>query len=157
MPIPDKIKISFLEDYHTENVGRYGEGNQYMAFVVATLPEILGRDWRHEKRWYAVLHTFDEDGKHLTTEARFAGVPADGEDQVGERACGWVTEMLAGLERITREDIEVQLFSVQVDGQLFGLVDSSHISEEDGSIYETVTLMPNDFVFNPPWDGDYDT
>jgi hypothetical protein len=158
MAIPDKIKVSYLADYHTENVGRYGdEGDQFMAFVVATLPEIVGSDWQNHKRWYAVLHTFDADGNHLSTDARFAGVTADGEAQVGERAWGWIDEMLAALEPITRMDIEARLFSVTVDGYAFGLIDTSHISEEDGSITESVTLLPNDFMFFEPWDGEYDT
>ncbi|MEO7714573.1 MAG: hypothetical protein ABIY70_00085 [Capsulimonas sp.] len=158
MAIPDKIKVSYLADYHTENVGRHGDDDgQFMAFVVATLPEIFASDWQKHKRWYAVLHTFDTDGHHVNTDARFAGVTADGEDQVAERAWGWIEEMLAALGPITREDIEVRLFSVQVDGRAFGLLDTSHISEDDGTIYETVTLLPNDFVFTDPWDGDYDT
>ena len=156
MAIPDKITISRIEDYHTHYLGRYGDGSQFMSFVVATLPEIFPQDWQRHKRWYAVLHTFDADGNHLGTEARLAGVTADGQAQVWERAGMWQDEMIAALGQAEWSDIAVRLFSVQVDGQTFGLVDSSFRSEE-GVFYEEATLQPNDFVFSEPWDGDYDT
>ena len=156
MAVPDKIKISYIEGYHTEDIGQYGPGNQFMAFVVATLPEILPQDWERHKRWYAVLHTFDAEGHHLNTEARFAGVTADGEDAVTARAWGLLEGMLTDFEPVTRTDIEAKLFSVQVDGQTFGLVDTSFRSEE-GVFYEEVSLLPNDFIFSEPWDGDFDT
>ncbi len=82
MSIPDRITVSRIEDYYTHSIGRYGDGGQFMSFVVATLPEVFPQDWERHKRWYAVLHTFDRDGNHLDTEARFAGVTADGENQV---------------------------------------------------------------------------
>ena len=156
MAIPDKIRISQIEDYHTEDMGHYGAGHQFMAFVVATLPEVFLQDWERHKRWYAVLHTFDAEGSHLNTQARFAGVTADGQEAVTLRAWMWVEEMLNGLGPVTRGDIDVRLFSVQVDGHTFGLVDTSFRSEE-GVFYEEATLQPNDFVFSDPWDGDYDT
>jgi len=127
-----------------------------MAFVVATLPETFPQDWQRHKRWYAVLHTLDAEGNHLNTEAHFAGVTANGEEAVTEKAWGWVEDMLKGLGPVVRGDVEAKLFSVQVDGHTFGLVDTSFRSEE-GVFYEEASLMPNDFVFSDPWDGDYDT
>lgn len=113
MAIPDKIKINRFEGYHTDCQGSYGGGNQFMALVVATLPEPFPQDWQRHKWWYAVMHTFDADGNHLNTEARFAGVTADGEKQVCERAWVWVEEMLAGLGPVEWTDIAVRQFSVE--------------------------------------------
>ena len=44
-------------------------------------------------------------------------------------------------------------FSVQVDGFRFGLVDASKPDED----YESVHLLPNDFAFFAPWNGEFDT
>ena len=149
MAIPDKIKIEHIKGYHTEDIGHYGPGNQFMAFVVATLPEIRPQDWERHKRWYAVLHTFDAEGNHLKTDARFAGTTADGEEAVSVRAWAWLEEMLTGLGPLVGDDIEAKLFSVQVEDHTFGLVDTSFRSEE-GVYYEEVSLLPNDFVFSDP-------
>ena len=157
MAIPDKIKISHIEGYYTEDIGRYGSGNQFMAFVVATLPEVFSKDWEQHKRWYAVLHTFDAEGNHLDTQCRFAGVTADGEEQITVRARGWVGELMSALGPVIGSDVEAKLFSVQVDGHTFGLVDVSCRDEEDDTFNEEVSLLPNEFVFYEPWDGDYDT
>ncbi len=64
--------------------------------------------------------------------------------------------MVAGLSQVEWSDIAVRLFSVQVDGHTFGLVDTSFRSDK-GVFYEEVSLLPNDFVFSEPWDGDFDT
>jgi len=153
--VPDKIPISRLEDYHTRFVGICEDGRQFMSFVVASLPEVIPRDVGPHKRWYAVLHLFDVDGNHLSTDARFAGLTADGEPAVLEKAYAFQDEMLNNLGSIEWTDIAVRLFSVLVDGRIFGLVDTSFY--DDGEYYETLTLLPNDFVFTEPWDGDFDT
>ncbi|MGH7222085.1 MAG: hypothetical protein ACRELF_02560 [Gemmataceae bacterium] len=125
-----------------------------MAFVTATRPSPMPPDWEKHKRWYAVLHTFDARGNHLKTEAWFAGVTADGEQEVAERAQQKRMEMLSGLGRYKLGDIAVKLFSVTIEDSLFGLVDSS---ESEKGFEERVTLWPNDFLFTAPWDGTYST
>ncbi len=152
MAIPRRIRIEQVPDYYTRFIGRCADGRQFMAFVVASLPTPVPRDWRRHKRWYTVLHTFDGRGRHVSTEARFAGTTADGEDQVTERAQSWRQEMLARLNGYRFCDVEVRLFSALVDGSSFGLVDTT-----DEELGESVTLWPNDLVFHPPWDGSYDT
>ena len=81
MAVPETIKVLREEGYHTDQIGEYGDRNQFMGFVTATLPMPLHEDWEAHKRWYAVLHTFDKKGKHLNTEAWFAGTTASGEHQ----------------------------------------------------------------------------
>jgi hypothetical protein len=153
MPIPAVIPIVREEGYHTDQVGQYGSGQQFMAFVTATIPIPPPKDWQSRKRWYAVLHTFDTEGRHLKTETDFAGTTADGERAVIERAQASLSRMLGALGPVTYCDVRVRLFSVQVDGETFGLVDASVPEEE----YESVHLLPNDLAFFDPWDGTYDT
>ena len=61
--------------------------------------------------------------------------------------------MLSSLGEVSFEDVEVELFSIEIDGFTFGLVDGS---EPDEGIIR-VDLLPNDLAFFEPWDGEYDT
>src|SRR5262245_57880087 len=149
MTVPQRIKITREEGYHTDQIGRCADGRQFMGFVTATLPLPLPRDWQSHKRWYAVMHTFDRSGRHLRTEAWFAGTTADGEKEAVSKAQAKLAEYVAALGKISFGDVSVELFSVEVDGQTFGLVDASEPDEE----YESVHLLPNDLAFFAPWDG----
>jgi formate hydrogenlyase regulatory protein HycA len=153
MAVPQTIKVLREEGYHTDQVGKYGGGNQFMAFVTATLPMPLPEDWQARKRWYAVLHTFDKKGNHLNTKAWFAGTTASGERQAVERAEARLAEMIVALGTVRYGDVKVGLFQVQIDGHTFGLVDASEPDEG----YESIHLLPNDLAFFAPWDGTYDT
>jgi formate hydrogenlyase regulatory protein HycA len=151
--IPEAIRIRYIPDYYTRCIGSFDDGRkQFLAFVVATLPVPIPSDWERHKRWYAVLHRFDDHGNHLNTEAWYAGVTAEGEQRVTDRAQARRAQMIADLGPHEMEDVCVRLFSVMIDGHIFGLTDDS--CEELG---EYVTLRPNDLVFHPPWNGDYDT
>ncbi|MBS0210764.1 MAG: hypothetical protein JSS27_17620 [Planctomycetes bacterium] len=153
MTIPEKIRIKYEPDYHTDQIGTFSDGQQFMAFVTATLPTPPPVDWPNHKRWYAVLHAFDADGEHETTKAWFAGTTADGEAAVVEKAQARLKELIAALGKVEHRDVEIRLFSVEIHGHTFGLVDASEPDEE----YESVHLLPNDLAFFAPWDGDYDT
>lgn len=152
MAIPKRIPIAREEGYYTDTIGRF-DGGQFLGFVTATIPLPLPEDWQEHKRWYAVLHRFDPDGNHLGTEARFAGTTADGEADVCARARSDLDAMIAALGDVEYGDVAVKLFSVEVDGETFGLVDAS---DPDEGI-EEVELRPNYLVFFEPWDGSYDT
>lgn len=153
VPIPDLIPIMHEPDYHTGQIGRYADG-QFFACVTAAFPEGLqvGDDWPEHKRWYAVLHRFDRDGHHQGSEVWYAGTTAQGEQDVIDRADRVLTGWLSELPQPTLGDIAVRLFSVEVDGIVFGLVD-----ESDDEYGEHVELYPNQLGFYPPWDGEYDT
>jgi formate hydrogenlyase regulatory protein HycA len=151
--VPQSIKIAREEGYHTDCIGKYGDGNQFMGFVTAAMPEPLPEDWETHKRWYAVLHTFDKEGKHLNTEAWFAGTTASGEREAVARAQAKLDQMIAALGKVKYGSVKVGLFQVQIDGHTFGLVDASE-PEED---YVSIHLLPNDLAFFEPWDGTYDT
>ena len=152
MTIPSKIKIQRIPDYYTKTIGSYEDG-QFMALITATLPLPIPKDWEYQKRWYSVLHTFTKDGRHIKTDAWFAGTESEGYEEVLIRARTKRDEMIASLKGLKLCDVEIELFSVQIDGFTFGLVDAS-VPEDD---YESVHLLPNDFAFFAPWDGLFDT
>lgn len=151
MAVPSRIKIKRIPDYYTKTIGKYEQG-QFMALITATLPLPIPRNWKEQKRWYAVLHTFTAEGCHVKTEVVFAGTESDGEAVFMTRARKFRDEMVSGLKNNQFCDVEVELFSVQIDGFTFGLVDASHPEEN----YESVHLLPNDFAFFKPWDGSFD-
>ena len=146
--IPDQIVISRDQGARLETIGTYGDGNQFMAFVVTTrLEKPLGSvDNLDDKRWYAVRHTFAADGSHLETIAWFAGTSVEGEALAMARANAKLEELLAELGLVTFDDVRIRLFQAVIDGQIFGLVDMS----EDG--WETVELQPNGLGFIGPWE-----
>src|SRR5262249_57792798 len=117
------------EGYHADRIGTYGAGNQFMAFVTATLPTPPPEDGPVRKRWYAVLHAFDKKGKHLNTEAWFAGTTAGAGRKAIDKAQAKLDELIAALGRVKHGDVKVGLFQVQVDGRTFGLVDASEPDE----------------------------
>lgn len=151
--VPLKIKIERIEGHYTHDLGTYGDGNQFMAFIAAALPEQACDDWTAEKRWYAILHTFDSDGNHLATQTWFAGTSADGENEVVDKARSKRDEMLSALKDLRHEDIAVRLFSVENDGHIFGLVQAV---DPDGEM-EEVHLLPARLFFGEPWNGCFDT
>ena len=132
---PKKIRIAREEGFHTDTIGRHREG-QFMGFVVGA-----GRgpvaEWS-ELTWYAVLHLFTEEGRHIRTQH------ATGEIPEMERR---LREMLGELQSVTYGDVEIERFRVVIDGHKFGLVPK----ESD------LVLVPNGLVFGKPWDGFYST
>jgi formate hydrogenlyase regulatory protein HycA len=154
--VPEKIKIEFVPRSPTNRIGTHGsaEGrDQFFGCVVATLAEPGGSDWRSGKRWYAILHRFDADGRHVGTDHFFAGTTADGEAAVVASAEEKLKEWLGRLVSPSYEDVWIRRFSVTIDGSVFGLVDGSDPEGDE----ESILLLPNDLVFFPPWDGSYDT
>ena len=61
MKFPDKIRIERMEDYHTNYIGRYENGNQfwgYATFVQNPFQE--GENWEKYREEFAVLYLFDK-------------------------------------------------------------------------------------------------
>src|SRR5262245_34457140 len=135
MAVPQVIKIVREEGYHTDRIGKYGQGKQFMGFVTAVLPTPLPKNRRSKERWYAVLHTFDKKGRHLNTEAWCAGTTASGEREAVEKAQTRLDKMIAALGKVTYGNVKVGLFQVQIDGHTFGLVDASEPDEGYESIH----------------------
>ncbi|MEU5859965.1 hypothetical protein ABZ815_02240 [Nonomuraea sp. NPDC047529] len=61
MAVPDIIPIVHEPDHHTGTIGHW-KGGQFFGSVVAAFREGYTHtdDWPRHKRWYAVLHTFDD-------------------------------------------------------------------------------------------------
>jgi hypothetical protein len=170
---PDRLLIPYEDfEYGRFNfVGRYGDGNQFMAFVTGAFPadwwsgkhppEFLRNCWMWHKRWYAVLHRFDAAGNHMGTDAWSGGTTADGQTEAIERARGKLDELLATLGERRPGDIAVRPFGVEIDGYFFGLVYKCVDAEDPDNPEakdEYVMLEPNDIMFHPPWDsGEYST
>jgi formate hydrogenlyase regulatory protein HycA len=135
------------------------DDNQFWGRVTALsapTPQPPPADCRPYVRWYAVLHKFNGWGKHLGTDYWFAGTAADGEREVCERASARLDEMVAALGPVELADIEIELFRVEIDGGVFGLIDVS--KPEDGPEFaERALMVPGGLLFYPPWDGTYDT
>jgi hypothetical protein len=165
---PVRLRIP-RDEHRFTNVGRRADGTQFMAYVVGAFPTgyRVSDDWRTKKRWQAVAHYFDGEGRHLRTDVRLGGVEADG-DAVARafRHLNAIYDELAAGGEPEFGDIRVQLFSVDVDGIRYELSYEQHDvedeygnEEEDKDMgYECVTLWPDNIVFGPPWDtGRYST
>jgi formate hydrogenlyase regulatory protein HycA len=134
------------------------DGNQFWGRVVVTfcgVPEPSPDDWEPYRRWSAVLHKFDPRGKHIGTELWSANATAD-EEAAFEQASAKLDEMVAALGPVEYGDIEIKLFEVEIDGEVFGLIDVSD-SDEGPEFAERVEMHPGGLLFTAPWDGNYDT
>ncbi|MGW2873317.1 MULTISPECIES: hypothetical protein [unclassified Kitasatospora] len=157
MNVPKVIPIGYQPDYRTRTIGRC-EGGQFYATVVAAFREgWSGDDWQPQKRWHAVLHRFDEAGRHLGSRIEFTGTTADGEQQAIAAARRLLEQWLDALPGRHYQDIAIAPFDVRFEGALFGLVlevDEEEEDEEDGVWME---LHPDGLAFSAPWNGCYDT
>ena len=167
MAAPDKIRIPYedFEGARFDCVGRYGDNNQFMAYVTGAFP---GRDqfpppdsdWQTIKSWNAVIHRFDSDGNHIGSEAKRGGYDIEGRIVAGDKAWQHLHAMLAevGLQNPELCDIYIKPFSVEIDDVIYALEYEHYIDEEDCYEHEYVMLWPNDIMFHPPWDsGEYST
>ncbi|MGW1894497.1 hypothetical protein ACWCP6_30275 [Streptomyces sp. NPDC002004] len=165
MAVPEVIPIAHEPDHRTETIGRYADG-QFLASLTYAFPEGYRPDdgWEEHKRLYAILHTFDADGRHRDSEIWCAGTWADqqrnphGDGSVLARAGTHLAKLLAGLPGLTYTDIAIRPFQVTVDGVRFGLV-TEHAYEDgaDGDDGDWAELYPERLGFGAPWDGRYDT
>ena len=153
MAIPEHVPISYEPDHRTDTIGAY-DGGQFFGSVTATLEDGAGAnsDWYRFKRWYAVLHRFDQDGGHVDSQIWFAGT-SEHEDASIDRAQARLAGWLDALPGRVFGDIAIKLFHVEADGHVFGLVDESDLY--DGQ--DHAEFLPDDLGFDPPWDGLYDT
>jgi hypothetical protein len=157
MALPDRIPICYLPDYRSWCIGRYADG-QFLGSVVSGYAKQywakvrrvgFGDDWPAQQRHYSVLHLFDHDGWHRSSDIWYAGT---GQGEAVQRAFARLQERVDALPGRAYGDIAIRPFHVEFDDQVFALVDES--DEERGDWAE---LYPNDWGFHPPWDGHYDT
>lgn len=159
MTQPEQVLIPH-DDYRFESVGRFTDGRQFMAFVTGAYPgEHLPapENWQDVKRWIAVIHIFDVNGEHLTTEARFIGLARE-EPLLRSKIDTSFADLLRDyqIDDTCFCDIWIKPFRTVIDDIRYEFVYERE--EDEGEIYERMTLWPNDIVFYPPWnDGLYDT
>ncbi|MFD7630724.1 hypothetical protein ACFV7Q_32675 [Streptomyces sp. NPDC059851] len=158
MSVPEVIPIRHEPDYRTSTIGRW-QGGQFFASVTAAFPEgWSGDDWQSHKRWCAVLHRFNEAGKHLDSRIQFTGTTADGEEKVITAARRLLDEWLDALPERQYQDIAIAPFEVRFEGALFGLIPEED-EDEEGEDTDRVWMefYPDELGFQAPWDGSYDT
>jgi hypothetical protein len=159
---PNTLRIP-NDDHRFEHVGYLADGTQFMACVTGAFPDSYrghpsddAASWRRAKRWMAVLHLFDADGNHKSSEAKLGGFDID----AGEKAFAELARMLRSLKEqgATQSDIWVRQFSIQIDSVTHSLLYSAEQPEADCPVLECVMLEPRDIMFHPPWDsGQYST
>ena len=161
---PEKIRIP-QDEHRFEYVGHLADGRQFMAFVTGAFPDGVKLnwdtdEWRKVKSWSAVLHLFDAEGNHLSSEARLGGYDVEGRDVAVDKAWSNLENMLAQLGPGRRElgEIWVRQFSATLDGVTHSLLYEAFKGEENDPVVECVMLQPRDIMFHPPWDsGEYST
>ena len=148
------------------HVGRYGGGNQFMAYLTYAFPKFYHTEeitadgnllFREHTNCFAVLHRFDTEGRHLETEVERVEGTRD------SRARDWARfdAMIKLLGEVEYCDIRIKPFRVQVGQVVHGLiyecVDAEN-PDDPTATDEYVMLEPNDIMFHPPWDsGEYST
>jgi hypothetical protein len=155
--LPEIIPIKHEPDYRTDRIGRYA-GGQFFADVTGAYQEgvVVGTDWARQQRIYALLHRFDNDGRHRGSDVWLAGIRSDGPaavESAEEMLSGWLSE----IGPVTFCDIAIRPFRVVFDHVVFGLIDET----SEDPLYTHggpwAELYPEGLGFHEPWDGEYDT
>ncbi|WP_030391115.1 MULTISPECIES: hypothetical protein [Kitasatospora] len=150
MSVPEVVPILHEPGYRTDTIGRC-RGGQFFASVCYARPEeSFDVD---DGAWYAVLHRFDEGGRHLGS--RIEAAPEECDAGAPKAAEELLREWLDALPEREFGDIAVAPFAVLVDGCRFGLVVERH--GEDATEDDWAELYPDGLGFHAPWDGEYDT
>jgi hypothetical protein len=148
MSLPEVVPIAHEPDYRTDTIGVYDRG-QFLAMVTGAY-RAEDEHRRELMRWYAVMHLFDHDGNHESSEIRLLGTGQANEVRLDPEPLRTLLDTLPGRQY---GDIAIKPFRVDFDGVLFGLVDESG-DHGDGGWAE---LYPAGLGFHEPWNGEYDT
>jgi hypothetical protein len=147
--LPDVIPIAHEPGYRTDTIGTY-DGGQFFAVVTGAYRDDDVPPPRELMRWYAVLHVFDHNGNHESSEIRFLGTGQFNEVRLNPEPLRMLLDTLPGRKY---GDIAIKPFRVDFDGVVFGLIDES--GDHGGS--DWAELYPDRLGFHPPWNGEYDT
>jgi hypothetical protein len=141
--VSDLVPIRHEPDCRTSTIGRWADG-QYFGSLTGARGE----------RFCAVLHEFDDCGRHLRSRIRFTEGEADAVAAAECQLAVWLGE----LPEVTYEDIAIAPFSVTCEGVLFGLVLEFHGDFAEGEEQDDwAELHPDRLGFHSPLDGLYDT
>ncbi len=145
---PDVISI-IHDDYHTEHIGRTGNGRQFILtepFVPETNND-KGSD-------FIALYIFDEKGKLIEYTIEKLG-PRNEVDE--GKANDIYNALLDSLDEVSFCDVEISPFRIEKYGVEFGLLPTDPIFVDDEQ-YISLEFHPGNYMaFYPPWDGEYDT
>lgn len=140
---PERILL-IPDDYHLRHVGRLADGRQYWIDV-----QLLSDPRTRVTRDFVCLYVFDAAGGLEMHEIHALGPRTP--DQPAASAV--IAELLQSLPGTRASEIRVRPFSVEHDGQVFGLVVRDTGSDYVVDAWPGMTLM-----FYAPWpDGGYDT
>ena len=154
MAVPERIPIMHEAGDHSGSIGTYQQGQFLGAIVLArpSVPALDGSTKPGSEHWYAVLHLFDHDGRHTSSEIWDAGPHEPGTGAVADRASAYTAGLVQNLADAQRGDIAVRPFQLARDGITFGLIPGS-----DPVYGDWADLLPNGLRFHAPWNGEYDT
>ncbi|WP_380284388.1 hypothetical protein [Kitasatospora purpeofusca] len=150
MSVPEVVPIAYEPDYRTDTIGRF-RGGQFLASVTFAVPQ--GAADPRVPSCFAVLHRFDDAGRHL--DSRIEAVPGAFGGEVAKTAGRLLERWLDALPEREFGDVAIAPFAVHVDGVLFGLVLERH--HEGAAEDDWAELYPDRLGFHAPWDGTYDT
>lgn len=165
MRVPEVIPIVREPDYRTDTIGRY-DGGQFFASVTYAFRDGYRHDdwdWKDHKLVFAVLHRFDDDGRHTGSDIWCAGTLSDELRLKGSseaplaQAEARMAALLDGLPGRQFCDIAIRPFQVVVDDVIFGLVLETHAEDSPDGAPDWAELYPNRLGFGEPWEGYYDT
>lgn len=149
MPIPELLPIRYMDDLHTAFVGRCRDGKQFFLNELWVYREPLSEDWLENRDECLVLYLFDSEGNYLSHQFWNGG---SSKVCTQESLANMRHLMLASLEPCTFCDIAVKLFSIEIEGTTFGLI------QHPDPDWEAVHLEPGcQISFAEPWDGEYYT
>ena len=143
---PTRLAID-PDDYHAAHVGLFDGGKQFFL-TTPFVPALDGPGCE-----YVALYTFSVDGQFLQAKIDGLGPRADLDRAAAKRIHD---QRLSELGAIQIQRIEVEPFSIEEDGVVFGLI----VREpEDPDDEWAVEVQPGDYMaFFEPWDGGvYDT
>jgi len=144
--VPALIPIAH-DDHHASRIGRLDDGRQF--FVTTPFVPALGS---HAGREFVAVYLFDAVGALLEARIDDLGVRSEVDEQ---SARALLEKRVSELGALSYEDIEVQPFSVQRFGTVFGLIPQPP-DDDDGQW--SVEMHPGNYMaFFEPWAGDYDT
>ena len=140
--IPSKILIKRIENYHTHYLGKCSDEKLFWGYLTSS----FNKAGQIEKN-YVVLHLFNKKGVYLKTKYYISDTSNNKSNDV---LFVKLEEFVKEIEPVKFCNIKVQLFKVEIDNLIFGLIPDKK--------YYTIDLEPHSTIsFTPPWNGYYDT
>jgi len=143
--VPKTIPIPLDEEI--EFIGTYRDG-LFWAHVIEGHTYSCTVDTHANNFVYSVLHVFDKSGTYKETKFEKT-LHAENEWELANRK---LEKLLSELPSSKFQPISIELFETKIDGMSFGMID-----ESDEEANTKVVMVPEGFVFYPPWNGQYDT